>query len=428
MSALATQSIGLGQAVDTPELRWTQFFNGRLLTGEDLAAEQSSNHSARALLAQALGSGVAGGLDVTLAPGAGSAAQPVLKVTAGAAVNQTGDVLELECDTTVALSADPVSDAGSDAGFSVCLPASTDTYAPTTGVFVFTIGGSSSAHGRAPVSGLSDGDAACNVDYKVDGVQFGLVALVLDSSLGNYPDLLRNRLAHLIFGTTDAGRLSALYDPFAHTAGQYGLLDLLPADCIDAGSVPLAVLHWDTTGVTFIDRWAVRRRLTAPIAADRWPTYMADRRRAEAEAMFLQFEDQAEELLAGLAAPQSVTASTYFDYLPPVGLLPIDSVQGVQGFDPKTFFGAQASRDIAEIDAALVPALVHDGLWHEPIAIADGGERIQLYLIRENELAVNSGAAAQAALVFAKRTLSYRGIARFGVARFGLSRFAPRVI
>ena len=55
-------------------------------------------------------------------------------------------------------------------------------------------------------------------------------------------------------------------------------------------------------------------------------------------------------------------------------------------------------------------------------------ERIQLYLIHENEAAVAAGTASQAALVFAKHTLSYRGIARFGAAKFGRSRFAPRVI
>jgi hypothetical protein len=191
--------------------------------------------------------------------------------------------------------------------------------------------------------------------------------------------------------------------------------------------VPLAVLHWDTTGVTFVDRWAVRRRIVSPMSATRWPTMMGDRRRAEAEAMYLQFEDQVEELLPTLSAPQNVAAATYFAYLPPAGLLPIGSQGGAPGFDPATFFGAQASQDIAETDADLVRALLQESLWHEPIEVG-ADERIQLYLIHENEQQVAAGVVSQAALLFAKHTLSYRGIARFGKARFGLSRFAPRVI
>jgi hypothetical protein len=373
-----------------------------------------------------MGPGVACGLEVSLATG-GSAGAPLLAVTCGLAVNPLGDVLELGADTTIALSADPASDTGTDTGFTVCQPGTSGSFTTATGIFLLTVGPASSAHGRAPVSGLGNGTASCNVDYNADGVQFQLVALAIDPSLGDEPDLLRNRLAHLMFGTTDPARVSELVDPFAHGSSQYGLLDYLPSGCVGQDCVPIAVLHWDTTGVTFVDRWAARRRITAPMAAPRWPTTMGDRRRAEAEAMFLQFEDQIEELLSKLGSPQSAAASTYFAYLPPVGVLPIDTSGGAPGFDPDTFFGSQASKDLAEIDAVMVRALVHDSLWHEPIQVGSD-ERIQLYLIHENEEGVAAGTVNQAALLFAKRTLSYRGIARFGAAKFGRSRFAPRVI
>lgn len=426
MSTQAPQATPLEHAIDAPDLHWAKFFNGRLLTGADLDGEQQANRAARRLLGQAMGSGVACGLEVSLAQGSSSAA-PQLTVTCGIAVNRPGEVLELGADTTIALTADPATDTGANGGFAVCQPGASGSFTTATGIFLLTVGPASSAHGRAPVSGLGNGAVSCNVDYSADGVQFQLVSLALDASLGGQPDLLRNRLAHLMFGTTDPARISEVVDPFTHGAGQYGLLDYLPSDCVGQECVPLAVLHWDTTGVTFVDRWAVRRRVTSPMVAPRWPTTMGDRRRAEAEAMFLQFEDQIEELLAKLSSPQSVAASTYFAFLPPAGVLPINTSGGAPGFDPNTFFGAQASKDIVEIDADLVRALLHDSLWHEPIAVGSN-ERIQLYLIHENEAAVAAGTAGQAALVFAARTLSYRGIARFGVARFGRSRFAPRVI
>jgi hypothetical protein len=426
MSTSAPQTTPLSRAIDDPDLRWTKFFNGRLLTGADLDGEQRSNKAARRLLGRSLGPGVACGLEVYVAPGLGSATQPVLKIGCGLALNKLGDVLELDADTTIALSADPSSGAASDTGFTVCQPGE-GSYTGTTGLFLLTIGPCSSSYGRAPVSGLGNGGGACDVDYNVDGVQFQLIGLAVDPSLGDEPDLLRNRVAHLIFGTIDPARLSEVVDPFSHSSASYGLLDRLASGCLSDDCVPLALVHWTADGVTFLDRWAVRRRITAPIAADRWPTLIGDRRRAEAEAMFLQFEDQIEELLAASTAPQSLAASTAFGFLPPAGVVPIATGGGTRGCDPATFFGAQASTDVAQIDAVLVPALIHDSLWHEPIAVGSA-ERIQLYLIRDNQQAVEAGIATHAALVFAKATLSYRGIARFGVARFGRSRFAPRVI
>jgi hypothetical protein len=424
---MSTQATPLKQAIDAPDLHWPKFFNGRLLTGADLDDEQHANRAARRLLGRAIGTGVACGLDVTLATASASATNPVLSVTCGLAVNRLGDALELANDATIALSADPAADTTADTGFTVCQPDAPGSYSTATGLFILTVCPASSSHGRAPVSGLGDGNGWCNVDYNADGVQFELVALAVDPTLGDKPELLRNRLAHLMFGTTDPARLSELVDPFAHRSSRYGLLDYLPADCIGKDCVPLAVVHWDTTGVTFIDRWAVRRRITSAIAADRWPTMIGDRRRAEADAMFLQFEDQIEELLPTLASPQTAAASTYFAFLPPAGFLPINTQGGAAGFDPATFFGTQASNDVAEIDADLVRALLHESLWHEPIQVGSA-ERIQLYLIHENESAVASGAATQAALLFAKHALPYRGIARFGKARFDLSRFAASII
>ena len=57
----------------------------------------------------------------------------------------------------------------------------------------------------------------------------------------------------------------------------------------------------------------------------------------------------------------------------------------VTGFDPAQFLGAQGSDELATIDAAAVRELVQDSFEHTPILVG-GSERIQRYLIWENEL------------------------------------------
>ncbi len=43
-------------------------------------------------------------------------------------------------------------------------------------------------------------------------------------------------------------------------------------------------------GIEFVDLWSVRRRVTRPAAEDQFAPFAGDRRRAEGEAMFLQFQ------------------------------------------------------------------------------------------------------------------------------------------
>ena len=53
---------------------------------------------------------------------------------------------------------------------------------------------------------------------------------------------------------------------------------------------------------------------------------------------------------------------------------------------------------------------------------------LQLYLVYDNTQAAAMGLAVTPTLVFASRTLPYRGVARYGSARWEQSRFAPRII
>ncbi len=143
--------------------------------------------------------------------------------------------------------------------------------------------------------------------------------------------------------------------------------------------------------------------------------------------MFLQFENQLEDLYGGATDPASIVADQNFWFLPPAGMLPILGGSAPRGFDASTFFGTHATRDVAMTEAALLRSLFHDSLSYEPIDLRDS-RPIQLYLILENFNAVQSGLVQQLALVFASTTLPYRGVARFGKARWNLSRFAPTPI
>ena len=75
-----TRDLALDEAILDTELRHINFFNGRLLTGGDLEAEQSVQHAHDRHLGRAIGAGVASGLRVALADGS-SRTQPVVVVS-----------------------------------------------------------------------------------------------------------------------------------------------------------------------------------------------------------------------------------------------------------------------------------------------------------------------------------------------------------
>jgi hypothetical protein len=417
-----------GQPIVDGGIRTVRFFNGRLLTGEDLTREQEANGLARLRLGRALGSGVASGLEVSASLST-SNQRPVVRVERGMAVNARGRVLELTGATEVALARERPDATGAEVLFHDCTPYQPGTYSAGAGVYLLTLAPAVQSEGRAQVSGLGNEAAACNVAFSIEGVQFHLLKLALPASVLAPAERVRNRVAHLLLGTGDPRRRALETHPLGAPVGAYGLLDDLRATgCLDDEQVPLALLAWTAAqGIRFVDLWSVRRRIVAPAADGLMATLTGDRRHAEAEAVFLQFQAQiADALAAGTALP-SVTAADRFAFLPPAGMVPVTGPGIVSGFDPAAFLGAQGSDELATIDAAQVRALVQESFDHDPIEVG-GGERIQRYLVWENERAVRAGGAGRRALVFARRTLPYRGVARFGVARFGRSRFAPSVI
>jgi len=323
----------------------------------------------------------------------------------------------------------------------VCQPPSTQLTNP--GIYLLTIMPASGYQGQVPATQLNSGGVgtACISQYDTAGVQFRLLPLMLSQTgTGLQPSLFtlanqiqsqldsdpsvasvapalskfRNGLAYACFGVEQLAANRGDPFQFVSQAPSYGLVDEarevgLLTDC----EVVLALLYWTQGGLQFIDLWSVRRRLTPRSGTPQWPLVYTDRRRGEAEAMFLQFEDQVQSILDTETNLAAVTVDSYFMFLPPAGVLPVtgDRITAVTGtpatpaFDPPGFFGSHASRDIATTDGNLLRELFASALDYEPIPLAATGE-IQLYLVWENLQAVNAGGSARLALIFASPAAS----------------------
>src|SRR5437867_13373721 len=92
----------LQQPLKDGGIRTARFFNGRLLTGKDLTREQEARRDADRRIGRANGEGVACGLEVTRDGERALPAAPVLRVSAGPAVNRAGGAVPAEADTGVA--------------------------------------------------------------------------------------------------------------------------------------------------------------------------------------------------------------------------------------------------------------------------------------------------------------------------------------
>jgi hypothetical protein len=377
----------LGPVLDQG-IRNTNFFNGRLLTAADLQTEQDADRSHRAQLSQAIGHGVVTGLVVTLLDDGSGGGAPVVRVSGGLALNRCGQALALPTAAEVVLSsqADPLPP---DAGlFAPCVrPPS----APGTdrGVFLLVLSPSSGYREQAPRRDIGP-DASvngCGPRYTVEGVSFRLetfdpsvlkpeapATVAADLAVKDRTDaaglsLHRNLLAHLCFGTESLASFAG--DPFRPAAGgaspfdAYGAVDALRAaggltDC----EVPLALIFWPASGVKFLDAWSVRRRVIPPLVGDPWPPHVGQRRLAEAEAVFLQFQDQVRDLL-GRPSPGAVTARDHFGFLPPAGYLPVSKGE----FTLNAFFNGLTVNS-QTLDRAFLRLLVQQSWYLDPINLA----------------------------------------------------------
>lgn len=443
-------AIELQKTISDGGLRSINFFNGRLLTARDLSQEQAVNREALRRLGQALGSGVVEGLEVFKSPTA-TAVAPVVTVEPGLAVNQAGQALLLGKQIELTLARPAGAATGGASIFVTCQPPQTGTYVAGAGAYVLTIAPAEVTEGRAQASGLS-GNAACGTDVVVEGVQFRLLQLNVTPADLSDAAHLRNRLAYKCFGADDPRAVDFLRNPFGKSLSQYGLIDDLRATCLKENETPLAVIYWTTSGgIVFIDRWAARRRVTRPAATERWPWFVSDRRVSEAEATFLQFEEQLREIRETESNLPQIVATDRFDYLPPVGLLPSIGVGVIAappvpsdpdlpneasffrvgefalnlfpvgtvptpGFDYRRFFDGQAYHPPAFIEGAMVDPLIRLGLPFAPINLRRN-DPIKLFQIVDSE-------GVRPYLLFVSAFVPFHAEARFDVMRWNFTNFA----
>jgi hypothetical protein len=404
-------------------LRSVNFFNGRLLTGDDLRREQSTLRSRLARLGRAAGEGVAYGLEVKETIGTSAKGKPVVTVAAGLALARSGQALELAAPVDVALArARPV--AGSETGglFADCQPFADGTYTAGAGVYLLAIAPAQQGEGHAQVSGIANEPAPCNVAASVEAVRFRLIRLALSPAELNDKAHLRNRVAYACFGADALTSFTA--DPFGPAWQRYGLVDTLREQTLGDDEVPLAVLGWTMKdGIQFVDLWSVRRRIVRRESEGPFAELLSDRRQAEGEAMFFQFQGQLRDR-GRKPKPASARLRDEFVFLPAAGLVPTSDASGTSGFDIPRFFENVKTRGPFFVGAQKVRRLALASFQTPPIDI-DEFELVWLYQVRENRDGRVAGAGIDRPYVaFASGFLPYAASAQHDLARWDFANYA----
>lgn len=346
-------------------LQAPHYFNGRLLSAEDLQADQSATLMHESWLGRASGYGVIEGLMVTQVRGTAS-----VQITAGTGLNRVGQFIRLPNDIILSLLQQPAADQKAvngpvnDAGrFTTCDapgPKIGENGTSSAGAYLLTALPASRFEGQAPITpavgnGSSSNSAGCGSKWEVEGLQFKTIRLAAFTEWSNgifqggvNLNAMRNLLAHWCYGSPAQPELAL--DPF-HFPASFGGIDLLaPAD-LTPGDLPLAMFYWTGQTIAFVDAWPARRRLVRPDAVVEtteqrasssppgqlqdvpspllglnllrtWKGVLSDERVALAQARFLQFQDHVQQLVDEKQANVAVMKD-YFRFLPPLGFLPV---------------------------------------------------------------------------------------------------------
>ncbi|MFN3305125.1 MAG: hypothetical protein ACK44A_15620 [Roseateles sp.] len=282
----------------------SHFFNGRLLSAEDLIREQAARDDAEARLARLVGCGVATGLAVTAGTGS------VLHIAAGLGVTPSGAVIDIG---NLDLDLSSAGRGASFSGFGNCAAGLAEGQ-PLAGLYLLTLTPTWSGQGRAAT--LLGEVGACNRRTQQPAVRARLVEVQAPSGLDGAS--LRNELAVALLSpgqglapVPPGGRVGWwMRQRIDGSAAAPGLTD---------DELPLALLQIDAGAVPrWIDTDSARRRLAPPpggVGDAMWPQSWA----VEMQAFAAQF-------LGELSAPRTAAAS--FVWLPPV--LPLTAAQHAQ--------------------------------------------------------------------------------------------------
>ena len=400
------------------------FFNGRLLSARDLGREQLAGRRADALLGEALGDGIAFGFEVSVSPLADEVV-PSLEISPGLAINRAGICLRLTKTTRVRLSrTDSTSFATAGCTFDDCVPLSGGTYVAGEGLYLLTVAPAEIQLGRAPSNGLGGIEPRCDIDRKVEAVQFRLLEIpreLYPEESPAEPDF-RNSIAYRCFGT--GVRAAWPTDLLGSGRRQDGILDKMTGYGLSPHDTPLALLAFTGAAtLTFVDSWAVRRPLALADPIGQFHSLTAPRRIAVGRAMLAQFQAHFQELRdAGLKPGTHFTARSHFSLLPPVGILP--RLTSSEALD---FFGEMTIRGPVHINSPTVEPLVRESLA-APALRTKSAEVVWLYAVAENLIAGTQALADQPVpdpyLIFSTANLAYRADARFNLHRWNYANFA----
>ncbi len=337
----------------TSSVQVPNYVSGRLLTPEDLKKDREAALQRLAHVGRGAGTGIVEGLWVEKSGDSG------LTVNKGMGINRAGHPIVMTSDL-LSISLPPASSGvvqQSKTIFGPCEPQlSANAGDMLNGPYLLT---------ALPVSRLTNPyltvqkilpgnktKEVCENCWEEEGIVFRIIYL-------GQPDLpmgfltttpanqQRNLLAHWCYGTERL--LTRIRDPFngAPDLDYTGFDQARPAlttnkDLTDC-DLHLAVFYWENKRVTFVDNWAVRRRLhgrsllhpTATNAAGQgrlypgWGMHVSDQLAAEGEARFLQFQEQLDTLRI---SPNAATlrADTYFRYLPPAGYVPLATSESLR--------------------------------------------------------------------------------------------------
>jgi hypothetical protein len=426
---MASDFLPLDRAVPDGGIDNVRFFNGRLLSGRDMAREQDARRGGDALSGAAFGSGVAHGLEVLRTNDDVASNVAVVTVRAGLAVNERGEYLDVATDQRVQLTRIDSSDFSQVGNclFGECVIPESSSYVSGEGVYVLTLAPAVRSAGRAQVNGLQGDSPVCNIDRDVATTCFRLIEIPpsLYSGMSTNDKAFRNRLAYRCFGEgvspewpvallNKSRRDDDLFDKMV----QYGL---------QAFDVPLAIIAFTgTLTVKFLDCWSARRPLAladGPVMAGASiASCTAPRRASVGRSMLHQFQEHLAELTNHGVNPAGVKAGEQFLHLPPAGIL--HRLTGQQACD---FFGGMTVRGPVHINAAQVEQLLRDSLAY-PAILANSKDVVWLYAVAENAIEAAKRTAdpqkVQPFHVFASGHVGYRADARFNLHRWNYANFA----
>lgn len=359
----------LGRAVVEGGLERVPFFNGRVLTAEDLQVEQEADALARDRLGRAVGPGVLEGLWVCSdepAPKAG------LVVDSGIGLNREGRAVHLPRRTRVDVLGETERDtsAGTEGGFADC--AAIESVATAgSGAYLLVLEPAADTRGRVPRTELGGDGAAgsCGARRRLEGGRLKLVGLdPIESSVvsedvasqideltrhveqrrsdGGTPEKamrsrLRNLLAHACLGSGDPGRSSrGLY---AHRTGggslerrgeaRGGLPGSLGAIAeLGPDQVPLALIYWAVDRIEILDVWSARTVVRPETDGER-AAAVTDRR---LERLF-QSVDHLADIVSSSGSPRQLRLDEHVRFVPALAVVAEFGLDHPRGVDADRF-------------------------------------------------------------------------------------------